>query len=366
MKILMILTNSFDPDVRVYKEAVYLVSHGADVEILCWDRKKDSDYPDEQMMDGILIRRFKIPSVAGTGMKQLSPYFAYIRRVKAFLKNNPFDYLHCHDLDGRLAAALCFAKGKTCVFDMHELYEHGGRLSKLLFRALTLFLIRNSRYALYENDAYLRKPYCRYADKILSLKNYPDGSMIQALPKTESDVFRIGYHGAVRNQIPFFKALFEAASRLDDVRVDVNGGGIDLPELKKMESDYANVFVHGPYSGATESSRLYSETDVLFCGYDKNEENYKNDSEAVKYFEAIVTGTPMIMQAEIGMGKKVEKFGYGLSVETDDPEQVFKAIVKLKTDRDFYAECRSNELHDAPRYDWNTEVEVLKRIYNLS
>ena len=38
MKIIMVLTNGFFPDLRVYKEAKYLSKNGHDVEILCWDR----------------------------------------------------------------------------------------------------------------------------------------------------------------------------------------------------------------------------------------------------------------------------------------------------------------------------------------
>ena len=34
----MLLTNGFDPDVRVYKEALYLVGRGFSVTVLCWDR----------------------------------------------------------------------------------------------------------------------------------------------------------------------------------------------------------------------------------------------------------------------------------------------------------------------------------------
>ena len=39
MKVIMILTNSFDPDLRVYKEAQYIASKGYEVEILCCDRE---------------------------------------------------------------------------------------------------------------------------------------------------------------------------------------------------------------------------------------------------------------------------------------------------------------------------------------
>ena len=41
MNITMLLTNAFEMDVRVYKEARYLIEKGNNVTILCWDRNKN-------------------------------------------------------------------------------------------------------------------------------------------------------------------------------------------------------------------------------------------------------------------------------------------------------------------------------------
>ena len=236
MKIIMILTNSFDPDVRVYKEAKYLVAKGLDVEIVCWDRKgKESNYPENEMVDGIIITRFREHSIPGTGLKQLPAFFRFAKRVKKYLKIQDYDYLHCHDLDGRIVGKKSNVKKKPIIFDMHEFYEKGNSIVKFVFRKMVMRLIDKSKYALYENDVYIRPPYCKYNNKLFSLKNYPDKDMVQALPKTKSGVFRICYHGAIRNQIPYFQALFIAASRLGErVRVDINGGGIDYDELPSL------------------------------------------------------------------------------------------------------------------------------------
>ena len=82
-KIYMILTNGFDPDVRVYKEAKYLVTEGFNVEIICWDRKCEYVDRNEEVIDGINIKRFCIPSKPGTGMKQIIPYIKFIIIISA-------------------------------------------------------------------------------------------------------------------------------------------------------------------------------------------------------------------------------------------------------------------------------------------
>ena len=89
----MILTNRFDPDVRVFKEAKYLVAKGFDVEILCWDR--ENEYRDRKTEDveGITIRRFFPYAKYGTGYKQLVSFFRYIKECREYLKDEEYEYL---------------------------------------------------------------------------------------------------------------------------------------------------------------------------------------------------------------------------------------------------------------------------------
>ena len=104
---------------------------------------------------------------------------------------------------------------------------------------------------------------------------------------------------------------------------------------------------------------------MLFCGYDKHVPNHQKGAEAVKFFEAILTATPMIMQCGIGMGDKVVGRGYGLAVETDNVEEIQKAIRVFMTDKELYLRCQQNEIRDAGQYSWQNEVAVLKKIYQL-
>lgn len=364
--VIMLLTNAFDPDVRVYKEALHLISIGFDVTILCWDKDLSKKYPQEENIDGISIVRFKIPSIAGSGKKQIPAFFKYIRTCRNYLKRNECNYLHCNDLDGAVAGLLSRKRKTPMVFDMHEYYSSPKALKSFMLQKTTVFLLKRSLAGLYENAAYLGPEYRSIRDKIFPLKNYPDKCLIECRPKSISNKFRVAYHGVVRTQILEFTALFEAAKRMADVRVDINGGGIDLPKLKELEKEYqslADVHVNGPYNGALESSLLYEKTDALFCGYDPNEPNYQGDAEVVKFYEAIYTGTPMIMTEGIGMAEKIKKFGYGVTCDTRNPDSIVEAIKKLKDNREFWGKCSQNEKDNAYKYDWNEAVRVLDVIY---
>ena len=68
-KILMLLSNAFDPDPRVHREAAALIRQGYDVRILCWDRDlKASEF---ETIDGIKIQRVCVKSTHGRGSTQM-------------------------------------------------------------------------------------------------------------------------------------------------------------------------------------------------------------------------------------------------------------------------------------------------------
>ena len=343
--VVMILTNGFDPDVRVYKEAVYLVKRGFDVTILCWDRDLSRDYPVCEDIDGIHIRRFKIASVYGTGLKQGPKYFKFMKECHAFLKMHRCKYLHCNDLDGAMIGYLFHGYKCNKVFDMHEFYERGNAIRKCIVRKTVIHIIKKFGAALYENAVYLEEPYKSVQKFLYPLRNYPDSDMIQFREKEQSDVFRIGYHGVVRGQILEFKALFEAVKGLDDVRVDVNGGGMDLEQLNQLAPAYDNVYIHGPYNGIQEDP------------------NYQGDAEVIKFYEAIFTGTPILVTKNIGMEKKVLENTFGLSCDTRNPGDIRKAILKMKEDKVYWKKCHESELLSAPNYSWGKAVRILDKVY---
>lgn len=86
MNITMLLTNAFEMDVRVYKEARYLIEKGNNVTILCWDRNKNSNLKALDEKDGIQVVRFLEPSIAGSGYRQVGSFFKYALKCRKYLK----------------------------------------------------------------------------------------------------------------------------------------------------------------------------------------------------------------------------------------------------------------------------------------
>lgn len=360
MKIKMILTNAFSPDVRVYKEAKYLVSQGHEVEVLCWDKTPEKGLPCVEKQDGIRIRRFGIPAVEGTGYKQIGAYLSFIRHCKKYLKRRKCDVLHCHDLDGAIAGYLA---RKKFVFDMHEFYDKGGKFRKKLSHIMVCYLAKRSVGNIYVTSQNLETYGKGIEDRFFQLKNYSDSSMLPGREKEPSDELRIAYIGRVRNQIQEFSALFRAVKDLERVRVDIYGDGPDLERLRVMAEKIGNANVHGAFNGLEDSAAIFRNTDVSYVAYDPINPNYQGEFEPVKLFEAVFTGTPIIATKSLNPGRFAVEKGVGLAVDTRSAEEVRGAICYLRDNPRVMQkfERRMKEISDD--YDWKHAVQILDKVY---
>lgn len=360
MNIIMILTNAFSLDVRVYKEAKYLLSQGHSVEILCWDKTPEKGLPAIDEYDNIQIRRIGIPSLEGSGYRQLGAYAFFVKHCRHYLRNTNYDVLHCHDMDGAIVGSLM---GSKFIFDMHEFYDKGGRARGFLSHHIVRRLAKRAVANIYVSKSNVLVYGKGIEGKFYQLKNYSDRSMFQRIDKTQSSCLRIAYIGRVRNQIKEFTALFDAVKGVDNVRVDIYGDGPDLEQIQSMAVKQKNVIVHGAYNGVNDSEEIYRNTDISFVAYDPANPNYQGEFEPVKLYEAIITGTPIIATKDINPGKIVVQKGIGIAVDTRSSDEVGAAIQILLDDKEAMPTFRRNMRLIADQYDWNEAVKILDKVY---
>jgi glycosyltransferase involved in cell wall biosynthesis len=361
-KVKMILTNRFDPDMRVYKEAKYLVSKGYDVEILCWDREADYKDKETENIDGIKIKRFFPYSNYGSGYKQIKAYFNFITEIKKYLKDENYEYIHCHDLDGALAGYLSKNINTEMIFDMHEFYEGQGKKQKirLIIRLLVNFLHDKSQAVIYLND--IQKTTMKSANlkKILYLPNYPEIENFKNSDKTKNDLLRISYIGSVRQYFEL-RNLMDSCKDMEGVHVAIHGGGVSYNKLKELENEYSNVEITGKYQ-YSNSSELYSQTDILYAVYDSSIENWKKGY-PIKLYEAILTKTPIIVCKGTALEKFVNENDIGFTVDGRNIEEIRSLIEYIKNNRQILDEKTRNIEKIQYNYSWETAVINLDKIY---
>lgn len=358
----MILTNGFDPDVRVYKEAKYLVQRGYNVTILCWDRKCIYQDKPEENIEGIEIRRFFIPSIPGSGLKQMKSYLKFKKEVLKFLNKQEYQYLHCHDLDGAIIGILAKKRaGSKVIFDMHEYYGTGNmKKFAILIKKIVKYIQNKSDNIIYVNEKQIEDISLKNQKKLIYLPNYPESANFENVKHIESNKLRITYAGYVRHVTPITN-LIKAIEPIDDIEVHIHGTGEHYKEIKELEGESKNIMVTGAYKHQ-EIAQFYSNTDLMYIVYNKGN---KNDENALptKFFEAIICEIPVIVSRNSVLEKMVQKYDIGFSADGTDFEDIRKIILQIKDNKSILQQKRDNIKKIKTNFIWEDISKNLNTIY---
>lgn len=357
----MILTNGFAPDLRVYKEAKYLTNKGYDVEILCWDREsRYIDRPTEEL-DGIKITRFFEESKYGSGLKQIFKLLKFKKACKKYLKDVDYEYLHCHDLDGMTVGYFLHKRGDKIIFDMHEFYNTGS-YAKIycIVKRLLRFLQNRSYKIIHVNDKQIEEMSDKNKEKLVYLPNFPEGDKFEKIEHVPDSILRITYAGYVRHVEPITN-LVKVGCELENVKVSIHGSGELVDSLKDIAKGHENVKITGAFIHS-EISKFYSETDIMYIVYNKGNQNDEN-ALPTKFFEAIISGIPVIVSKDSVLENNVKKYDIGFSVDGTDINDIRKLIVELQKKPEILDEKRRNIEKIKNKFIWEDVVKNLNNIY---
>lgn len=361
-KIVMIVTNRYDPDVRVHKEAVYLKSVGFEVEILCWDRENEYKEREEEIIDGVKVIRFFPYTKYGTGIKQIFAFVKFVFETKKYLKNVEFNYLHCHDLDGIVTGIFVNKEKSKLIFDMHEFYEVLNNKPKYrsLIRKVVSIFQNKADWIIYVNEAQIKHINKKNQNKLIFLPNYPDINNYNLEPKIPSEKIRISYIGAVR-QYNELKNLMDACKGLNEVEVLIHGMGVAYQKLQKISHNYSNVTLTGGFD-FKQSSYLYSTADLLYAVYPMDSIQNKL-SYPVKFYEAILTKTPVIVSQGSVLETFLSDYDVGFVVDGSDVDSIRRTIIEIINDKNIIRKKKLDIGKIQFNYVWESVVKNLSNIY---
>lgn len=362
--IVMILTNGFSPDNRVYKEAKYLVSKGHNVDLLCWDREGEFINRLDECIDGIKIKRFHRPAKYGTGMKQFQSYLSFMKDCKNYLKNinNNNLYIHCHDLDGILIGIVSKKEGAKLIFDMHEFYENSKyRIISYIKRLIVKYCQKRSFKIIYLNERQKSSMSLNELNKLIYLPNFCEKRTFSNCEKTYSKKFRVSYIGSVR----FFsqlKALMVACSIFENVEVYIHGSGTSYKDLIEEAKKYSNCYITGHYM-PDNSIDLYNDTDLLFAVVSIKNSNWKS-ALSTKLYESILSQTPIICSEGSASGDFCKNYEIGFTINDENIVEETRAIIKsVINDPEILDTMSTNMSKIKNNYTWESIVGNLDKIY---
>ena len=123
MRILMIVSNDVVHDGRVLKEAKALSAAGHDVRFIGWDRSGRA--PERTTWEGLEIRYVRTRGLLRVLGRDVLRNPAWWRRADMLARREPFDAVHCHDLDTLPIGVRLKKSFRTpLVYDAHEVFGY--------------------------------------------------------------------------------------------------------------------------------------------------------------------------------------------------------------------------------------------------
>lgn len=304
-RVVMLLSNGYNPDDRVRNEAMALNAALYEVIILAWDRSLDK--PEHEIKDGIVIQRTKLKTGYG---QRIGKFFRYFRVWAQFLsqvyKYQP-DVVHCHDFDTYFVGLLykfLYPKNKL-VLDAHENYYMMMKplVHKAVSDSIAFFEKKFTKYAdlvIGACDATANHYRNRGAKNVIVVGNWKDPSLYvfstEHINKKRADIGADGhlvvtYIGSLtedRNVIPLIRAVQERPQTF----VIIGGTGGQETEIQKLCSSMPNAYYPG-YIHPDEVPLLTSLSDVIYYGLD-SADTYAPYNAPNKLFEALAAGKPIV------------------------------------------------------------------------
>lgn len=374
MNVLMLVSNPFTNDPRVYAEAKSLIEAGYKVTVVAWDSKREN--PPRQTWDGIDIVRvstrlspkYGIASWLWNGFNLLLWWRQAYRRALILNKETRFDVIHCHDFDTLAIGVRLKRKLKIpLVYDAHEIY--GYIIARTLpFWIANIFLWLEKRLVpkvdrIINAWEAQQRYFSRITNKPISIiMNCKPLQSMDYQPADDEGNFTVLYIGGLHKgrAVPM---LVETAKQLPGVHCII--GGIGHPDyvqaLKEECSRISNITFLGKVP-LNEVIPMTRKSDCVFLMIDPADLN-NSIALANKQFEAMVCGKPIICTKGTYSGEVTEQEEVGLVVEYTE-EALKQAIIKLRDNPGLREKLGRNALEAAiTKYNWQKEEVKLLELY---
>ncbi len=370
-KILMILSNIFMIDVRVYKEAKALVDAGHEVTVIVWDRKHQ--YKPEDVVDGIKVVRLHNNLLMRALPNDLfrNPIWwrrAYKKGLELYKNGFDFDVVHCHDLD-TLQAGVRLKKKTGCklVYDAHEIF--GIMIERDVSKLVVKLVFKMEKRLIKHVDRVITvtDPLKKYFEKIgnapvTTVMNCKDLSS-DKYESPKNDVFTVTFISTLHKR-RLFPELIDAIGEIPNSRfiIAAKKENMDLyREVEKLSTKYENV----TFLGQIPFDQVISKTlnsNVIIDPIDPTTETEKLGI-GNKLLEAMACGRPIICTKGTYSGEIAEESQCGLNADYD-VDSFKEAVTKLRDDPALCEKLGKNALNASmTKYNWDNEKKKLLKVY---
>ncbi len=382
MKVLKICIGTWNNASHDKRELAVCRELGADVLVAA----KGDVTGQEETVDGFPVVRLsarpwgnKVP-VAVNRVVSLFTWASYIGKM------DDVDVISGHDLSGLFIGWLSnfFKKNKAkLIYDSHEFElardPDRSKLTLWFIKIAERFLMNRSVISTMVSDSIADEVQRIYKLKVRPTvaRNTPyywqlDGKKIaetraeilSALHLPE-DTFLVMFHGYYRPHNGI-EPMLEAVSKIPGTAAVLVGNSdenrkAELLELCRKLEVQDRTYFH-PAVPVEELYRFVAAADLGTALLPPVTANY-TWALPNKFFENIQSLTPVLASDFPEMGKVVDQYGIGLTVDPEDSAAITAAVEKMKNDKAFYAACKENLRSAKEELCWEKEKEKLKEAY---
>lgn len=369
--VLMLLINSFDPDIRVLREAEVLSEAGYRVTILAWKYKglyKRNNYTHFEVirLSPGLPRNFEKYSPLIKNLILFIYIILFYLSTLFFSLIREYDIYHAHDLNTLpIGVLLKIFKRKPLIYDSHEYYpallELYGIIIKQLGKILERVLCHFVNHIITTNDL-VKNEFKIYKKPVTIVSNYVDLKWFDScneqinIDKSSPIVL---YQGILKKRRGL-KELIKAKNLMESqAKFLFVGDGPLLKSLKAIRD--SSIMATGKVSLSLIPSYIRCSdigVNLLLPGF----QNYYGTPN--KLYEYMAGSIPVVVSDLPEMRRVVEEAGCGVVVDPRDPKDIARKISYLLNNEDIRREMgrRGRKLVEI-KYNWQNHSENLRKVY---
>lgn len=251
--------------------------------------------------------------------------------------------------------------GRVLIAGEHWIYKHADAL--IFTKEGDTDYIKEKKWDLDQGgDIDLSK--CHYINNGINLDDFVSKSKNNTIDDDDLDSgkFNIIYAGAIRpvNNIGNLLDTAKILKDETDIQFLIYGDGNqkDMIEKRIKDENINNVKLKG-YVKKTSIPYILSKSSVNILNYSQTQYNWSRGNSSNKLFEYMASEKPVISTVKMGYCI-LEKYKCGISLDESTPENLARAILKVKNMEDTeYNDLAKNAVEGAKNFDFNVLTEKL-------
>lgn len=335
-KIILLRSNQIKSDSRVEKYLSFFKENNIQYRVFGWDRMGLNE-----KLENVTFFKRRVGYVVG-GLKAAYNRLYWFKFIISSLKKEKPSFIHACDLDTAFPAAVYkFLYNRNCylLFDAFDWVSADGAVKnhfimKKFVHWMEYFSLKQSNKLLIcEEERKVQVPNCdKYDYEVLPnipMITSPDGIYVDKPEyKFNNDKFTFSYVGYFSSS-RFLKELLRLAEEKEINLLIAGYGNMEIEDKCRYLNGSGNVKYFGKVEYKVSLNIMYN-SDLIYAMYCKVVNNHYYAAPN-KFYEPMALGRPVITTKGIIIGNKVEKMGFGYTIE-EDYDELLELVRSLQKD----------------------------------